>query len=140
MIMSRQLEEPRAVSASFQSFLWKEISQIRDAEKEGDLVSALYLVLSLVKYLPVKIKNKLKEDVERIEEDLRLALNAKTYDFHTTMIVKNKALRRVAEEHLNEFIDKLMAELDLRGIYMEYKGREVEVGFSHTWLKRMAHT
>ena len=87
-----------------------------------------------------EIKNKLKEDVERIEEDLRLALNAKTYDFHTSMIVKNKALRRVAEQHLNGFVEKLMAELDMRGIYMEYKGREVEVGFSHTWLKRKAHT
>ncbi len=48
------------VDASYQAFLWREIIAIREAEQRGDNAMALEYVLTLVNYLPIEVKKKLR--------------------------------------------------------------------------------
>jgi len=119
--------EAKAVSTSFQGFLWSEIGKIREAENEGDLLTALNRACSLVKYLPISVKQQLQENVNQITELVNKNFNLESSDFQTTMLLRNRQANDSAQRYLKAFINKLMMLLDQRGIYMEYK-RTIEEG------------
>ena len=125
--MSYKPAEAKAVSTSFQGFLWSEIGKIREAENEGDLLTALNRACSLVKYLPVSVKEQLQENVNQITELVNKNFNLESSDFQTTMLLRNRQANDSAQRYLKAFINKLMMLLDQRGIYMEYK-RTIEEG------------
>jgi len=126
--MSYKSAEAKAVSASFQSFLWSEIKSIREAEKEGDILTALNLACSLVKYLPMSVKKELEEDVKRIAQVVNRNFVVEGSDFQSTMLLRNKRTGEAAQLWLKQFVAKLMQLLDERGVYMEYKRKDVETG------------
>ena len=125
--MSYKPAEAKAVSTSFQGFLWSEIGKIREAENEGDLLTALNRACSLVKYLPISVKQQLQENVNQITELVNKNFNLESSDFQTTMLLRNRQANDSAQRYLKAFINKLMMLLDQRGIYMEYK-RTIEEG------------
>ena len=122
--MSYKSAEAKAVSTSFQGFLWSEIGKIREAENEGDLLTALNRACSLVKYLPVSVKEELQENVNQITELVNKNFNIESSDFQTTMLLRNRQANDSAQRYLKAFINKLMMLLDERGIYMEYKRKK----------------
>ena len=122
--MSYKPAEAKAVSTSFQGFLWSEIGKIREAENEGDLLTALNRACSLVKYLPVSVKEQLQENVNQITELVNKNFNIESSDFQTTMLLRNRQANDSAQRYLKAFINKLMMLLDERGIYMEYKRKK----------------
>jgi hypothetical protein len=119
--------EAKAVSTSFQGFLWGEIGKIREAENEGDILTALNRACSLVKYLPVSVKEKLQGNVEVITKLLNKNFTIESSDFQTTMLLRNKRSTESAHYYLSIFMQKLMRLLDERGIYMEYKRTDIEM-------------
>jgi len=122
--MSYKPAEAKAVSTSFQGFLWSEIGKIREAENEGDLLIALNRACSLVKYLPISVKEQLQENVNQITELVNKNFNIESSDFQTTMLLRNRQANDSAQRYLKAFINKLMMLLDERGIYMEYKRKK----------------
>lgn len=126
--MSYKPAEAKAVSTSFQGFLWGEIGKIREAENEGDILTALNRACSLVKYLPVNVKEKLEDNVQQITELVNKNFTIESSDFQTTMLLRNQQATESAHRYLNIFMQKLMRLLDERGIYMEYKRTDIEMG------------
>jgi hypothetical protein len=126
--MSHTPQEAKAVSTSWQGFLWNEIRQIREAQRLNDYGTAIANACSLVAYLPPKVKDELKHDVEDIAHVLNIDLRVESSDFFTTMQLRNRTISREAKRYLAEFIDKMMRLLHETGIYTEYKQREVAVG------------
>jgi hypothetical protein len=118
--MSYKPAEAKAVSTSFQGFLWSEIGKIREAENEGDILTALNRACSLVKYLPVSVKEQLQENVNQISELVNKNFNIESSDFQSTMLLRNKQADSTAHVYLKAFMNKLMRLLDERGVYMEY--------------------
>jgi hypothetical protein len=119
--MSYKPAEAKAVSTSFQGFLWSEIKAIRDEEKEGNILGALNLACSLVKYLPVNVKEKLEDNVQQITELVNKNFNIESSDFQSTMLLRNRQVNDLAQRYLKAFMNKVMRLLDDSGIYMEYK-------------------
>jgi len=126
--MSYRPSEAKAVSKSFQAFLWSEIGKIREAENEGDILTALNRACSLVKYLPVSVKEKLRDNVAEITVLVNKNFNIEGSDFQSTMLLRNKSVDTVAKAYLKVFMNKLMRLLDERGVYMEYKRADMELG------------
>ena len=126
--MSYRPSEAKAVSTSFQAFLWSEIGKIREAENEGDILTALNRACSLVKYLPVSVKEKLRDNVAEITVLVNKNFNVESSDFQSTMLLRNRQANDSAQRYLKAFMNKLMMLLDQRGIYMEYKRKEVPTG------------
>jgi len=126
--MSYKPAEAKAVSTSFQSFLWQAIGKIWEAEDQGDLLTALSRACSLVKYLPVSTKEKLEENANQISKLVNKNFNIEGSDFQSTMLLRNKSVDTVAKAYLKVFMNKLMRLLDERGVYMEYKRADMELG------------
>lgn len=120
--------EAKAVSANFLSFLWQAISKIREAEDEGDFLLALSRACSLVKYLPVRVKDKLWENVEEIRAVLSENYNVESRDFHSGLLLKNKTMSNLAQAYFHALMNKMMRLLDETGIYIEYRRTDVEFG------------
>ncbi len=129
--MSYKPSEAKAVSTSFQGFLWTAIGKIWEAEDEGDMLTALSRACSLVKYLPKQVKLQLEDDVNQITVLVNQNFNLESSNFHSAMLLRNKSIDTVAKKYLKVFMNKLMTLLDDRGVYMEYHRREVQSNVSN---------
>jgi hypothetical protein len=127
--MAYKPSEAKAVSTNFQGFLWTAITKIEQYEDEGDYAAALNKACRLIKYLPVNVKKKMEQDVEQITTFMNNIFQTKGGDFYTSMLGRNHQLTNDASALLKQFMNKLMMLLDERGIYMEYKRKEVPTGF-----------
>ena len=117
--MGENPERIKDLQYSFSGFLWKQLDNIQTSWDEGDVVRATWRTLTLVKYLPVAIKEELKPIADQIAKELNQAPEVvEGHDFHTEMILKNKAAQAVAQKYLGAFINKMMTLLDQRG-YLE---------------------
>jgi len=116
--MGENPERIKDLQYSFSSFLWKNLIGVQEKWDEGNVYEALAQVLSLVKYLPVKIKDELEEDVDKIEELVNKSFNAEASDFQSTMLARNKQIDKIARFYFPKFVNKMMTLLDKRG-YLE---------------------
>jgi len=116
--MSEQPEKVRDLQYSFSSFLWHNLTKIRENWDEGDIVHALSEAISLRTYLPIPVKAELKALADEITEKLNKTFETKASDFHSSMLVKHRESRRVAQLYFKRYIDKMMICLDQRG-YLE---------------------
>ena len=138
--MSYRPAEAKAVSTSFQSFLWMAISKIWEAEDEGDSVLALDRACCLVKYLPEGIKKQLEGNVEQITVLINKNFGVKSNSgFFSTMQLRNKSINTAAKTYLQALMNKLTRLLDERGIYMEYKRREIPTNVSQEVYDQLPH-
>lgn len=126
--MAYKPAEAKAVSTSFQAFLWSEIKIIREAQREGDMITALSYACTLATYLPPKVKDQLKDDIEEIARLINKTFRAESSDFHSTMLLRNRSSDNEARFYLNGFMDKMLRALYDTGIYIEYRSREIPVG------------
>lgn len=126
--MAYRPSEAKAVSTSFQGFLWGEIGKIREAERQGDMITALSYACSLAKYLSPQVKDKLEEDIKEITKLVNKNFGVESSDFQSTMLFRNRSVDNVAKFYLKAFMDKMMRELNKTGIYMEYTGKPIPVG------------
>jgi hypothetical protein len=78
--------------------------------------------------LPVNVKEKLEDNVQQITELVNKNFTIESSDFQTTMLLRNQQATESAHRYLNIFMQKLMRLLDERGIYMEYKRTDIEMG------------
>jgi hypothetical protein len=116
--MSGQPEKVRDLQYSFSSFLWHNLMKIQENWDAGDIVHALSEAVSLRTYLPIPVKDELKALADEITEKLNKSFETSASDFHSSMLVKHRESRRVAQLYLKRYIDKMMTCLDKRG-YLE---------------------
>lgn len=118
------------VEASYKAFLWREISRIREAQAKGDYVLAIEYALTLVNYLPIEVKKKLRERAKLIRRDLQaVTANTRGTNFFGQSLNRAKAVTRTSKLFLEEFTDLLSTELDLREVYIERLRRAIPTGF-----------
>jgi len=126
--MAYKPSEAKAVSTSFQGFLWSEIKVIREAQREGEMVTALSYACSLATYLPPKVKDQLKDDITEIARLINKSFSVESSDFQSTMLLRNRSSDSQARFYLNGFMDKMLRALYETGIYIEYIGKPIPVG------------
>ena len=123
-------KELKDVDANFKAFLWREISRIREAEINRDYVTAINHATSLVVYLPVEVKKRLKEKSKTIRRDLEeAAISIRGSNFFSQSLNRTKVVRRMSQIFLQEFMDTLSSSLDEREQYMEKQRRAIPTGF-----------
>jgi len=117
---------PRGFEHTYQSFLWRELSIIRELERNGDYYQALELAVSLLKYLAPEIREKQQEQARIIINKVRRAIkNCPHIDFYTKMVAQNKISRRLGAHYLEQVITTLSDHLAHR-LYMEKTRRYLE--------------
>ena len=126
--MAYKPAEAKAVSTSFQGFLWGEIKVIREAQREGEMITALSYACSLATYLPPKVKDQLADDITEIAKLINRSFNLSSSDFQSTMLLRNRSVDNRARFYLSRFMDKMLRALYETGIYIEYIGRPIPVG------------
>jgi hypothetical protein len=126
--MAYKPAEAKAVSTSFQGFLWGEIKVIREAQREGEMITALSYACSLATYLPPKVKDQLASDIEEIAKLINKSFSLSSSDFQSTMLLRNRSVDNRARFYLSRFMDKMLRALYETGIYIEYIGRPIPVG------------
>jgi len=102
----------------YENFLWLEIHDIRQVEKEGDYPEALRLLLSLFSYLPDSVKTQFRDRVKKEYEEVRKVLSVGGTDFYTTQVIQNRELRTYAHKVFPPLMDAFSTELWRLG-YME---------------------
>jgi len=120
----------KGLQFNFSNFLWRSLASIHAAEDEGDYMTALMRALSLVKFLPAKIKNELRDDVLRIESELRRVSRCNIRGHHyTRMLVRNRLLQNKAYRFYDAFVSKMIELLDERGYLERIEKSRVKYGF-----------
>jgi hypothetical protein len=113
----------KGVQHSFSTFLWREISEIRDFQGMNLFSEALKRTTSLVSYLPkeFQIKMGFKKLAEEIEEKMKeISTKSQGVDVYTSMVNNLEELDSYAEKILPGLISELCMKLDEKG-YLEFR-------------------
>jgi len=110
---------PRGFEGSYQAFVWKELSIIRELERAEAYYQALYYSVSLLKYLQPEVRKKQNKNAKTIIARIRREVaNTKGSSFYTTQILRNRIAKRLGEQYLEEIVTALSDQLGERA-YME---------------------
>lgn len=113
---------PRGFEGSYQSFVWKELSIIRELERNKEYYQALQFSVSLLKYLQPEVRKRQETNAKNIITKIREAIaNTKGSSFFTTTIIRNQLAKQLGQEYLEEIITALSNQLGARA-YMERRG------------------
>lgn len=106
------------VQPKYESFLWRELMKIRDAETLGDYMTACSLTVSLIKFLPSQFKTEFGKRAESITTAVEIySANLKTHAL-TGQVAKHRKVQAFSRDLFNTFINDLIKALDQAG-YME---------------------
>jgi hypothetical protein len=120
--MERPETTPRGFENPYQSFLWKELSIIRELERNEKYYQALHLSVSLLKYLQPEVRKKQEKQAKTIFTKIRQTVaNTRGPDFYTTRILRNRVAKQLGQQYLEEVITALSNQLGARA-YMERRG------------------
>lgn len=113
---------PRGFESPYEQFLWKELSIIRELEREGLYAKAVHHAVSLLKYLHPAVRKKHEKQGKRILTELDRAVNNATdADFYITLLNQNVVAQELGERFLDEFVTEMSDSLGKRA-YMERQG------------------
>ncbi len=125
-----EIEQIKGVQFNFVSFVWKEISKIREYQEQGQYARALKALIDLIDYLPKDFQEtmKFREKAKNVLKELRV-IHTGSYqiDSFLSYVDSRNNLNDFAEDVLKDFISELSIKLDAKG-YMEKKGGPVEHG------------
>jgi len=125
-----EVEAIKGAQFNFLSFLWKQITDIRELQKRGYYYEALVQALDLIDYLPQDFQDKLKfqQKAQKIAERIsQIDRDAEGVDAYTQMVDSLSSLDEHAKTVLKDFMADLCVKLDAKG-YMEKRPSEVERG------------
>lgn len=112
-------ETPRGFENPYQAFVWKELSIIRELERQGNYYQALQFSVSLLKYLHPDIRKRQEEQARAILKKVTQVVNqARTSSYYTSLILKNRLAKSLGRECLEKVITALNDQLGAR-LYME---------------------
>ena len=113
------MEAARGFENPYQAFVWRELSIIRELERNGEYYKALELAVSLLKYLQPEIRKKQEEEAKIILDRVRCAIASCPHvDFYIRAVTQNKVAKRLGYHYLQEVITTLSDQLGPR-LYME---------------------
>jgi hypothetical protein len=125
------MSEPRLdlakIHPTYSGFLIDKVNKIYDAWDKGLLETALNRAMRLCYFLPKELKDKMRDDKNKIIEEFNKAYRVSGVDWYTRQQNRNRAARRVAHHYLPSFVDEMMNWLDERG-YLEEKRRKIPEG------------
>lgn len=125
-----EVEAVKGVQFNFVSFIWKEISKIREHQTSGEYARALKDLLELISYLPKDFQETLKFQ-EKAQKQLtqlqNIRQNTSESDDYMTALAIHYDQNAYAETSLRDFISELCLKLDQKG-YMEKRGGPMEHG------------
>jgi len=125
-----EVEPIKGAQLNFLSFLWKQITDIRELQKKRYFQEALVQAIDLIDYLPEDFQNKLEfqQKAQKISEKIReIESNAEGVDIYSQMVGSLGALDDYAETVLKGFMADLCVNLDAKG-YMEKRATKIERG------------
>lgn len=129
-------DEIRGVIKNYYGFFWSKVNLIFDAWNEGEPELALRRACFLVNFLPVALKDKLKEDVASITKELNTVYDLDGIDFYMTQVRRNSEAEYIALLRLQPFVDKMMRLVDKRNYYMEQRRRKVETNVPASFFEQ----
>lgn len=110
---------PRGFEGSYQAFVWKELSIIRELERNEAYYQALHYSVSLLKYLQPEVRKKQDKNAKTIIAKIRRKIaNTSGSSFYTTQILRNRLAKQLGQQYLEEIITTLSDQLGERA-YME---------------------
>lgn len=110
---------PRGFEGSYQHFVWKELSIIRELERNREYYQALDYSVSLLKYLQPEVRRKQEKNAHTILAKIRQQVaNMRGSNFYSTKILQNRLARQLGQQALEEIITMLSDQLGERA-YME---------------------
>jgi len=117
--MERRESTPRGFESPYQAFVWRELSIIRELERNKQYYEALDLSVSLLKYLQPEVRRKQEKNARVIFTKIRQEVaNTRGSNFYTTKVMRNRVAKRLGQEYLEEVITALSNQLGARA-YME---------------------
>ena len=120
--MERRESTPRGFESPYQAFVWRELSIIRELERNKQYYEALDLSVSLLKYLQPEVRRKQEKNARVIFIKIRQEVaNTRGSNFYTTKVMRNRVAKRLGQEYLEEVITALSDQLGARA-YMERRG------------------
>jgi len=120
--MERSESVPRGFESPYQAFVWRELSIIRELERNEHYYQALHFSVSLLKYLQPEVRRKQEKQAKAIFTKIRQTVaNTRGTDFFTTRIMQNRVAKQLGQEYLDEVITALSDQLGERA-YMERRG------------------
>ena len=109
----------KGFEGSYQHFVWKELSIIRELERNEEFYQALNYSVSLLKYLQPEVRKKQEKNAKAIFAKIRQKVaNIRGTDLFTTQIMRNRLAKQLGQEYLEEVIIGLSDQLGERA-YME---------------------
>ena len=110
---------PRGFENPYQIFVWRELTVIRELERNGYFYRALELAVSLLKYLQPEVRKKQEEEAKIILDRVRHAIASCPHiDFYIRAVTQNKVAKRLGYHYLQKVITALTDQLGDRA-YME---------------------
>lgn len=125
--MSDQGLNSAKIMPTYSGFLIDKVNKIYEAWDKNQLETALGRAIRLVYFLPKELKDKMRDDKNKIIEEFNKAYRVSGVDWYTRQQNRNRAARRVAQYYLPSFVDEMMNWLDERG-YLEEKRRKIPEG------------
>lgn len=117
--MERRENIPRGFESPYQHFVWKELSIIRELERNEEYYQALHFSVSLLKYLQPEVRKKQEKNAQVIFDKIRETVaNTRGSNFYTTKILRNRMAKKLGQKYLEEVIVALSNQLGARA-YME---------------------
>lgn len=119
--------DPADIKPTYNSFLIDKINKIYEAWDKNLPETALGRAVRLVYFLPKELKDKLRDERNKIVAKFNEAYQVSGVDWYTKQQNRNRQARRVANHYLPSFVDEMMNWLDERG-YLEEKRRKIPEG------------
>jgi len=117
--MSERESVPRGFESPYEQFLWKELTIIRECEREGKYYQALSYVISLLNYISPQIRKQLAEEGKSIMNRVNYVINKKkSFDYYNTLLERNRIAKLLGQQYLEKFLAILSNSLAER-LYME---------------------
>jgi Fe2+ transport system protein B len=104
--------EIRGVIPNYYAFIMGRLNRIAALEDIDNLTLALDCALKSIKYLPRKLKNQIREEYERIQNRIKNEAQSSGYFSNTINKEIEKAMKRIALEEENNFVNKITTLLD----------------------------
>lgn len=110
--MSHDELSPSHLERPYTHLLFSSLENIFQQWIHGKPEAALWDALKLVVMLPTDVKDKLWDEKETIEKEIRQAYSTPGVDWYTRQQNRNRAARRLATMRLSPFMDNMMRLLD----------------------------
>lgn len=104
--------EIKGVIPNYYNLIIDKLNRIYEAWDQNNLSLALFRTLRLIPFLPRKLKNALKPDKDRIEDQLKNSANTGGHDFDNATEKAMYRIRKVAQKEFEPLLDKLTSLLD----------------------------